>query len=52
MIQAVEKTRTALRGGMTFAGYRVSFSDGTKVDVTIYSMPDGKIEQLLVVGKA
>ena len=45
-------TRTRLRGGMAFSLYRVSFSGGTTVLVTVYLEPDGKIEQLLVVGKA
>jgi CubicO group peptidase (beta-lactamase class C family) len=51
-ITSVTRTRTALRGGMTFSLYRVSFSGGTTVLVTVYLEPDGKIEQLLVVGKA
>lgn len=50
-ITSVTRTRTSLRGGMTFGLYRVSFSTGTTVLVTIYLEPDGKIEQLLVVGK-
>ncbi len=45
------RLRTALRGGMTFGLYRVTFAGGTSVVVTVYRMPDGKIEQLLVVGK-
>jgi hypothetical protein len=36
---------------MTFAEYRAMFSDGTSLLVTVYLMPDGGIEQLLVVGK-
>ncbi|HEX4155673.1 MAG TPA: serine hydrolase domain-containing protein [Acidobacteriaceae bacterium] len=51
-ITSVVRTRTNLRGGMTFSLYKVSFSGGTTVLVTIYLEPDGKIEQLLVVGKA
>lgn len=51
-INAVTRTRTALRGGMTFGGYRVQFASGTAVTVSTYRMPDGKIEQLLVTGKA
>jgi CubicO group peptidase (beta-lactamase class C family) len=51
-ITSVTRTRTALRGGMTFSLYRVSFSGGTTVLVTVYLEPDGKIEQLLVIGKA
>jgi CubicO group peptidase (beta-lactamase class C family) len=50
-ITSVTRTRTMLRGGMTFSLYRVTFSGGTSVLVTVYLEPDGKIEQLLVVGK-
>ena len=39
--------REALRGGMTFRGFAVSFKD-KKVSVTTYTMPDGKLEQFLV----
>jgi D-alanyl-D-alanine carboxypeptidase len=42
---------TAQRGGMTFAGYTVSFAHGPAVRVTLYVQPNGKIEQLLVTGK-
>ncbi|HSY37484.1 MAG TPA: serine hydrolase domain-containing protein [Acidobacteriaceae bacterium] len=41
-----------LRGGMTFSSYRVAFSGGTTLIFTVYLEPDGKIEQLLVEGKA
>jgi D-alanyl-D-alanine carboxypeptidase len=41
-----------LRGGMTFSSYRVAFSGGTTLLFTVYLEPDGKIEQLLVEGKA
>ena len=37
---------------MTFSSYRVAFSSGTTLLVTVYLEPDGKIEQLLVIGKA
>jgi hypothetical protein len=50
-IVTVTRSHTALRGGMTFAAYRVAFSGGTAIEVTLYIEPDGKIEQLLVVGK-
>jgi D-alanyl-D-alanine carboxypeptidase len=36
-----------LRGGMTFRGYQVVFANKT-LEVTIYEMRDGKIEQYLV----
>ncbi len=51
-ITSVVRNRTALRGGMTFGGYRVEFSNGTALDVTVYLTSAGKIEQLLVEGKA
>lgn len=50
-ITSVEKQRSALRGGMSFARYRVGFSGGTAVVVSTYLEPGGKIEQLLVEGK-
>jgi D-alanyl-D-alanine carboxypeptidase len=43
----VTQTREALRGGMTFRMFAVSFRD-KNVNVTTYSMPDGKLEQFLV----
>lgn len=51
-ITDITRTRTALRGGMTFGLYRVAFSGGKTLLVNVYLKPDGKIEQLLVVGKA
>ncbi len=51
-ITTVTPGHSSLRGGMTFASYRVAFSSGTTVLVTVYLEPDGKIEQLLVIGKA
>jgi CubicO group peptidase (beta-lactamase class C family) len=46
-IQQFVMTDETGRGGMIFRAYRVSFAK-RKVDVTIYEMPDGKIEQYLV----
>jgi len=43
----VRQTREALRGGMTFRAFAVSFRD-KKMNVTTYSTPDGKLEQFLV----
>lgn len=51
-ITSVTPGHSPLRGGMTFASYRVAFSTGTTVLVTVYLEPGGKIEQLLVIGKA
>jgi CubicO group peptidase (beta-lactamase class C family) len=51
-ITSIATGRSALRGGMTNSTYRVAFSSGTTLLVSIYLMPDGHIEQLLVEGKA
>jgi CubicO group peptidase (beta-lactamase class C family) len=51
-ITDVKRTRTNQRGGMTFGGYQITFANGTKLILTTYVKPDGKIEQLLIVGKA
>jgi len=37
---------------MTFSSFRVEFAGGTTLIFTAYLEPDGKIEQLLVEGKA
>jgi hypothetical protein len=50
-ITDVKRTRTALRGGMTFGAYQVTFANGMKLNLSTYVKPDGKIEQLLIVGK-
>jgi D-alanyl-D-alanine carboxypeptidase len=47
-VQSAERVQTSDRGGMTFAQYNVKFSGGTTLAVTVYLMPDGKIEQLIV----
>jgi CubicO group peptidase (beta-lactamase class C family) len=49
-ISTVTRTRTSLRGGMTFGFYKATFAGGA-VLVSTYRLPDGRIEQLLVVGK-
>ena len=41
------QTRTALRGGMTYRSYRVTFSNRT-IRVWTYEMPEGKLEQYQV----
>ena len=51
-VAGVTRERASLRGGMTFGSYRVAFSGGSAIRVTVYLQPDGKIEQLLVEGKA
>ncbi|MGC2619928.1 MAG: serine hydrolase domain-containing protein [Acidobacteriaceae bacterium] len=46
----VQQVREDLRGGMTFRAFRVTFAGGGKpVIVTTYTMPDGKLEQYLVI---
>ena len=40
--------RTSLRGGMTFRAYRVAFAT-QQLTVTMFEMPDGMIEQYLVM---
>jgi CubicO group peptidase (beta-lactamase class C family) len=48
----VTRLKTSQRGGMTFGLYRISFANGTKLLFDTYTLPDGKIEQLLVLGRA
>jgi D-alanyl-D-alanine carboxypeptidase len=39
-----------LRGGMTFRAFRVTFANSSRqVTITTYTMPDGKLEQYLVI---
>jgi CubicO group peptidase (beta-lactamase class C family) len=51
-IVSAMRTSSAPRGGMTFSSYRVAFSGGSAVRVSVAIKPDGTIEQLLVVGKS
>jgi len=45
-----KQTGEELRGGMTFRSFSVTFADSpVKVRVTTYTMPDGKLEQYLVI---
>lgn len=44
------QTAQELRGGMTFRAFSVTFANSPqKVEVTTYTMPDGKLEQYLVL---
>ncbi|MGC2161397.1 MAG: serine hydrolase, partial [Silvibacterium sp.] len=44
------QTAQELRGGMTFRSFSVEFANSPqKVRVTTYTMPDGKLEQYLVI---
>jgi CubicO group peptidase (beta-lactamase class C family) len=51
-VMSVFRTRTALRGGMMYGAYRVVFANGTTLLMNTYTLPSGKIEQLLITGKA
>jgi hypothetical protein len=51
-ITNVMRTSTHLRGGMTGSTYRVTWSSGTALTVSIYTQPDGKIEQFLITNKS
>jgi hypothetical protein len=43
-----KQTKEEGRGGMTFRVFTVTFPD-RELKVTIYQMPDGKLEQYLVI---
>jgi CubicO group peptidase (beta-lactamase class C family) len=47
-VVTVSKERESLRGGMIERLFEAAFAGGTKVSVSTYTMPDGKLEQLLV----
>ena len=51
-ITNVTRSYTHQRGGMTGSGYRVTWSNGTTITLSIYTQPDGKIEQFLITGKS
>ena len=51
-VKSVYRTGTSLRGGMRYSGYRVVFATGTTLVLNTYTLKDGKIEQLLITGKA
>ena len=51
-VKSVYRTRTGLRGGMTYGAYRVVFATGTTLVLNAYTLEDGKIEQLLITGEA
>jgi D-alanyl-D-alanine carboxypeptidase len=45
-----QQTADELRGGMTFREFSVAFANSSqKLRVTTYTMPDGKLEQYLVI---
>jgi D-alanyl-D-alanine carboxypeptidase len=41
------QTRTALRGGMTFRSFDITYP-GKHLSHTTYTYPDGKLEQYLI----
>jgi len=51
-ITNVKRLTPHQRGGMTGAIYEATFANGTTLRISTYVRPDGKIEQLLIVGKA
>jgi D-alanyl-D-alanine carboxypeptidase len=50
-LESIARTSTNLRGGMTYGGYKATFTNGA-VTVSTYLTKDGKLEQLLITGKA
>jgi D-alanyl-D-alanine carboxypeptidase len=48
----VKRLKPNQRGGMTFAIYEATFASGTKLRISTYVLPNGKIEQFLIEGKA
>jgi len=50
-VVSVTKERESLRGGMIERSFEAAFAGGVKVSVSTYTMPDGKLEQLLVEGE-
>ncbi len=51
-LETVTTFSAELRGGMTFGVYRAAFSGGATELISVYLRPDGRIEQLLVIGTA
>jgi len=51
-ITTIIRANTHQRGGMIGSMYRVTYSGGTIITVSIYTQPDGKIEQFLITGKS
>ncbi len=47
-ITGFKPAATALRGGMTFRSYTVTYASGKTVSLSTYTMPDRKLEQFLV----
>ncbi len=47
-IKSVAQTTAFPRGGMMYRGFAVEFANGKKVNLSTFTVPDGKIEQFLV----
>ncbi len=47
-IKSLEQTGVYDRGGMTYRGFAVEFANGTKANLSTFTVPDGRIEQFLV----
>lgn len=47
-IRSLRQTATYERGGMTYRGFAVEFANGTKVNLSTFTVPDGRYEQFLV----
>lgn len=46
-ITKIERTRTGLRGGMTYRNYKLTFAKGA-MDLSVYVASDGRFEQFLL----
>jgi len=49
-VQSFRQTANSLRGGMTHLSYEVKFKEKT-VDINVYQMPDGQLEQYLIAAE-
>jgi len=49
-VESFRQTSSSLRGGMTHMSYEVKFKEKT-VGISIYQLPDGKLEQFLIAAQ-
>jgi len=47
-IRSIHQTGVFDRGGMTYRGFAVEFANGTSVNLSTFTVPDGRYEQFLV----
>jgi CubicO group peptidase (beta-lactamase class C family) len=47
-IRSLHQTANFDRGGMTYRGFAVEFANGTMVNLSTFTVPDGRYEQFLV----